>query len=145
MRIRRARRYFLSLMVAAGVAAVAFTAAAPAASACGMFEGRYLSPHRTGELLLAASTAANDGRLVKARYLARQVATGYGPRAAARAEAWAIMGWVDWQQGQTRSALASFRRARAIDRRGGAIDRVLQQAPAGSNVAVAEVRKALAG
>lgn len=141
---RRARG--LLLVTALGVGG-AFGLHATAARACGMIEYggeslRRMPPRRSEPLLLAATTAANQGRLSRARALALRVALSGAPEVV-RARAWAIAGWASWRQGARGNALRSFARARRLDPGATAIDRVLAQvAPAES---VADLKKVLPG
>jgi hypothetical protein len=137
----------LLLVVTLGVA-VAAVLPAGAAHACGMIEYsggdfmRRMPPRRAEPLLLAATAAANEGRLERARTLALRVALSTASDGL-RARAWAIAGWASWRQGAREMALRSFRRARRLDPGATVIDRVLAQVSPSSSVA--DLKKVLPG
>jgi len=132
-------RSCLLFIATIGVAAAAGLPAR-AAHACGMIEYsggdfmRRMPPRRAEPLLLAATAAANEGHLGRARSLALRVALSTAPDGL-RARAWAIAGWASWRQGSREMALRSFRRARRLDPGATVIDRVLAQVSPSSSVA----------
>lgn len=142
---RRVRGLLLAIALGAGGA---LELHAGAARACGMIEYsggdfmRRLSPRRAEPLLLAATTAANQGRLARARSLALRVALSAAPDGV-RARAWAIAGWASWRQGERTVALRSFARARRLDAGATAVDRVLAQVSPSDSVAA--LKKVLPG
>ena len=146
-RTTRRRRLRLLLVAALG-AAGAFGVHAGAAQACGMIEYgggdfmRRMPARRAEPLLLAATTAANEGHLARARSLALRVALSAASDSV-RARAWAIAGWASWRQGDRAVALRSFGRARRLDPAATAIDRVLAQVSPSSSVA--DLKKVLPG
>jgi len=136
------------LLAVALAAAGAFGVHAGAARACGMIEYsggdfmRRMPSRRAEPLLLAATTAANEGHLARARSLALRVALSAASDSV-RARAWAIAGWASWRQGDRAVALRSFGRARRLDPAATAIDRVLAQVSPSSSVA--DLKKVLPG
>jgi len=144
-RARRVRGLLLAIALGAGGG---LGLHAGAARACGMIEYsggdfmRRLSPRRAEPLLLAATTAANQGRLARARSLSLRVALAAAPDGV-RARAWAIAGWSSWRQGARTVALRSFARARRLDPGATAIDRVLAQVSPSDSVA--DLKKVLPG
>jgi hypothetical protein len=145
MRIKRLQ--WIGVCLGTGVCLVA---AAPAispgpageAAACAMRPLPVMAPARAKELLVAAATAARAGELREARALAERVVDGRVRAPAMRAEALALVGWVDWQRNRRAVALRSFREAKSLDRSATILDRVL--ADVGPTKALADLRRALA-
>jgi hypothetical protein len=134
----------LGLCLGLGVVALAMSPGGTrTASACAMHHRRMpvMSPARARELLVASVTAARSGELREAQALADRVVRSGVADAKVRAEALALVGWVDWQQGRRKSALRMFRNARFVDSQSGVVDRVLEEV--GPTVALAELRRAL--
>jgi hypothetical protein len=112
------------------------------ANACAMRRHMpVMSPSRARELLVASATAARSGELREAQALAERVVRSGVADVKVRAEALALVGWVDWQKGRRKSALRMFRNARIVDSQSGVVDRVLDEV--GPTVALAELRRAL--
>ena len=142
VRRRKGARRWLPAALALALAGAGLLGARPAA-ACLMVEANdYVAPKRAEQLLVAARDALKAGKLPVANRLAKRVTAADGPRAATQAEAWAVLGWIDWQYGQRNAAMQAFRRAKHLGKGTQAIDRVL--ADATESVALADLKKALA-
>jgi hypothetical protein len=82
------------------------------------------------ELLAQAGRKIDASDWPAASRLANQVAEARGPRSEQRAAALAIMGWAAWQAGAQARALTAFRKARLLDTKGEATEKVLARANA---------------
>jgi hypothetical protein len=120
--------------------ALATSLAAPAARACGM-EMFYEPPRAAPVLLADAQRAVEQGRRVRAVIWARAVIDHRRATPALRARAWAVIGWVRWQEGRKKDALDALSRSRAIDH--AAVDFIL--AHASDNRAAAALKAAMEG
>ena len=121
--------------------AIAASLASPAARACGMESFYFERPRPAPALLAGAQRALEQGRRVRAVLWARAVIDHKRARPALRARAWAVIGWVRWQNGQKKEALDALAQSRAIDR--AAVDFIL--AHASDNREAAALKAALEG
>jgi hypothetical protein len=132
-----------SLVLGSCLMAAALMAAPRPAVACGMYRMPILrmQPPRADELLVQAGRKIDVSDWVAASRLANQVAEARGPRPEQQAAALAIVGWAAWQAGARARALTAFKRARALDAKGEATEKVL--ARAGANEKLKALRLAL--
>jgi len=116
-----------SLVLGFSLVAAAIAAAPRPAQACGMYRMPILrmGPPQAEELLAQARKQIEKADWAAASRVAHRVAEARGPRAEQRAEADSIMGWAAWQAGARARALALFKQARALDRKGDTIEHVL--------------------
>jgi hypothetical protein len=116
-----------SLVLGSLLAAATAAAAPRSAVACGMERIiiQRLQPPAAEELLVQARKRIEKGDWPLASRTAGRIVDARGPRPEQRAEAYSIMGWAAWQAGARGRALAMFRAARALDRKGEAIEHVL--------------------
>jgi hypothetical protein len=128
----------LALALALALAALL---ASPAARACGMDTFYRERPRAAPALLADAQRAVEQGRRVRAVVWAHAVIDHRRATPALRARAWAVIGWVRWQEGQKQEALDALARSRSLDR--AAVDFIL--AHASDNRAAAALKTALEG
>jgi hypothetical protein len=97
------------------------------AQACEMYRMPILRMQapQAEELLVKARERIEKADWPGASRLANRVAESRGPRDGQRAEAYSIMGWAAWEAGARGRALAIFKQARALDRKGESIEHVL--------------------
>jgi hypothetical protein len=121
-----------TLILGSCLAGAVVTAVPRSAGACGMYRMPMLrmQPMRADELLAQAGRKIDASDWPAASRLANQVAEARGPRAEQRAAALAIVGWAAWQAGAQARALTAFRKARLLDARGEATEKVLARANA---------------
>ena len=105
------------ILAAIAIGATTLVAGAPLARACGM-EMFYVRPaRRTPDVLLAqARRHLGKHENVHAVLAAQTVIDRKDATAAQRAEAYAILGWVRWQNGRQADAIAAVASGREIDR-----------------------------
>jgi hypothetical protein len=105
------------LLAAVALGATTLVAGAPLARACGM-EMFYVRPaRRTPEVLLAqARRHLAKHENVHAVLAAQTVIDRHDATATQRAEAYAILGWVRWQNGRQADAVAAVASGRELDR-----------------------------
>jgi hypothetical protein len=115
-----------SLVLGLSLVAVS-TVAAPPAQACRMYRMPILrmQPPQAEELLVQARKQIERADWPGASRVASRITDARGPRAEQRAEAYSIMGWAAWQAGARARALSMFKQARALDKKGEAIEQVL--------------------
>jgi hypothetical protein len=116
-----------SLVLGSVLMAAAVTATPREAVACEMYRMPILrmQPPQAEDLLAQARKKIEKVDWPAASRLASRVAEARGPRAEQQAEAYAVMGWAAWQAGARRRALTLFKQARALDRKGEAVEHVL--------------------
>jgi len=121
-----------TLILGSCLTAAAVVAAPHPAVACGMYRMPILrmQPPRADDLLAQAGRKIDASDWPAASRLANQVAEARGPRPEQQAAALAIVGWAAWQAGARARALTAFRRARALDAKGEATEKVLAKANA---------------
>lgn len=119
------------------MSAAAAIALAPAqAQACAMVRmPMKVRPPHADDLLARAGRKIDAGDWAGASRLANQVAESRLARPDQRARAFAIVGWSAWQFGAEGRALDAFRRARALEPEGAAIDGVLARVKAPEKLA----------
>jgi hypothetical protein len=118
-----------TLVLGSCLLAAAVAVAPRPATACGMYRMPIMrmKPASADDLLAQARRKIDQADWTAASRLVSAVAESTGPRSEQRAQALAIMGWSAWQAGARARALAYFRRARALDTKGAAVDGVLAQ------------------
>jgi hypothetical protein len=105
-------------LLALAVGATLTGALAQPARACGMrafYQER--APRRDPNALLAdARRYLDQGHNISALLAAKSLVATPNATPAARAEGWAIIGWVRWQRGQRAAAIEAMNRGRELDK-----------------------------
>lgn len=109
-----------ALAIAAAMLLSGALAAPRTAEACGMrafyrAPVRKIVPRDPGALLAQARRHLERKENVSALLAAQQVIDRAGSDAEARAEAWAIVGWVRWQGGRKADAVKAVQQGQALD------------------------------
>jgi len=121
-----------TLVLGSSLMAAALMVAPRPAEACGMYRMPILrmQPPRADELLVKAGRKIEQSDWAAASRLASKVAEARGPRPEQQAAALAIVGWAAWQAGARGRALVAFKRARLLDAKDEATEKVLARANA---------------